>query len=334
MAQLIVKHLNGTATPIEIMDAKTTIGRDADNLICLEDPRVSAHHAAILEADGKHILHDLNSSNGTKVNGETIVEFELHDDDILSFGDTECFYKAGLTGPRIVEEARQPQADAGSKPAGSRRVKTTLVVLGLLILCGAIAIAVVSIHPFSPSASDSKSGPDQTSGTPDPTSSEPDPTPSVVTPLSNNPELAALAELLAEPIESSGDTPPADSNFEDERARTRQILEGLQNFQTDNNDLLAIARQADNLAFEGGNVLNEIAAVDNVQPDNWDTVASVGGIILNKTPDKNASFQAKAQYVGETIQSAVKVIQWVRGRFNKSQYGRNGAGPEGVMALS
>jgi hypothetical protein len=213
-------------------------------------------------------------------------------------------------------------------------VKTTLVVLGLLILCGAIAIAVVSIHPFSPSASDSKSGPDQTSGTPDPTSSEPDPTPSVVTPLSNNPELAALAELLAEQIESSGDTPPADSNFEDERARTRQILEGLQNFQTDNNDLLAIARQADNLAFEGGNVLNEIAAVDNVQPDNWDTVASVGGIILNKTPDKNASFQAKAQYVGETIQSAVKVIQWVRGRFNKSQYGRNGAGPEGVMALS
>ncbi len=53
---------DGLPTPV-------TIGRENENTVRLNDDRISRFHAKIQEADGKIILTDLQSTNGTRVNG-------------------------------------------------------------------------------------------------------------------------------------------------------------------------------------------------------------------------------------------------------------------------
>jgi pSer/pThr/pTyr-binding forkhead associated (FHA) protein len=59
-----------------------TIGREEGNTIQLNDERVSRYHVKIQEDHNKLVITDLESTNGTKVNGEDI---QLR---ILRFGDT------------------------------------------------------------------------------------------------------------------------------------------------------------------------------------------------------------------------------------------------------
>ena len=49
-----------------------TLGRREDNIIMLDDHYVSGHHAKIYTKNNQDILEDLNSTNGTVVNGENI----------------------------------------------------------------------------------------------------------------------------------------------------------------------------------------------------------------------------------------------------------------------
>ena len=64
-----------------------TIGRAADNDIHLDDPALSSHHAKIVTVLTASHIEDLNSSNGTYVNGQTIVEHTLHSGDVITLGN-------------------------------------------------------------------------------------------------------------------------------------------------------------------------------------------------------------------------------------------------------
>ena len=67
-----------------------TIGRHADCGICLPDRRVSSRHAQIRWADGHYLLTDLNSKNGTYINGRRITApTPLHNGD--AFQIAFCF---------------------------------------------------------------------------------------------------------------------------------------------------------------------------------------------------------------------------------------------------
>ena len=66
----------------------TTIGRSQDNDICLENSRVSKHHAKITEQNGHFYILDLSSTNGTRVNGKFIRKTTLlYPGDQIFFGD-------------------------------------------------------------------------------------------------------------------------------------------------------------------------------------------------------------------------------------------------------
>lgn len=67
------------ATPI-------TIGREEDNTIQLNDERVSRFHAKIQEDNGRLILTDLESTNGTRVNGHPVQMRVLQIGDHLALG--------------------------------------------------------------------------------------------------------------------------------------------------------------------------------------------------------------------------------------------------------
>jgi hypothetical protein len=73
-----------------------TIGRLADCQIVLADPNVSRRHAEIRkeeDTDG-HVLLDLGSTNGTKVNGAAIRSQRLRDGDEITLGATQLRYEA------------------------------------------------------------------------------------------------------------------------------------------------------------------------------------------------------------------------------------------------
>ena len=69
-----------------------TLGREDDNTIRLNDERVSRFHAKIQEDAGRIILTDLDSTNGTRVNGHPVQMRVLQHGDQLSIGRCLLIY--------------------------------------------------------------------------------------------------------------------------------------------------------------------------------------------------------------------------------------------------
>ena len=62
------------------------IGRGVDNDLVLRDVRVSRHHAAIEPSPHGWIVRDLQSTNGTYVNGRRVQELEIDQGTEVSLG--------------------------------------------------------------------------------------------------------------------------------------------------------------------------------------------------------------------------------------------------------
>src|SRR6266540_3235713 len=77
-----------------------TIGRDPENDLVLDDRRVSRRHAEIRLRLGRYTLYDLQSTNGTFVNGRRVAEVVLSDGDRIAIGGSELVLQqeAGQAG--------------------------------------------------------------------------------------------------------------------------------------------------------------------------------------------------------------------------------------------
>src|SRR5215469_15191369 len=85
---------------------ETHIGRSPDNDLVLPDDEVSRRHAAIRLVDDSHVLVDLESANGTRVNGEPIKEKTLAAGDSISIGPYIVVYSRGV-GTTVRYEERK-----------------------------------------------------------------------------------------------------------------------------------------------------------------------------------------------------------------------------------
>lgn len=75
------------------VDGVLTIGRSDRNDIVVRDPKASRRHAEITVENGQIVVRDLESLNGTKVNGELIAgEYPLREGDVVAVGDTPFVY--------------------------------------------------------------------------------------------------------------------------------------------------------------------------------------------------------------------------------------------------
>lgn len=68
------------------------IGRDPQNDVVLDDRRVSRKHAEVRLRLGRYTLYDLQSTNGTYVNGRRVAEKVLEDKDKISIGGLEIVF--------------------------------------------------------------------------------------------------------------------------------------------------------------------------------------------------------------------------------------------------
>ncbi len=70
-----------------------TLGRRGDNDIVIRDPFISKNHFKILEDEDEYYLEDLNSANGTYLNGEILEDVaKLTNGDIIKTGSIEFLF--------------------------------------------------------------------------------------------------------------------------------------------------------------------------------------------------------------------------------------------------
>jgi len=94
LARLRVLEPTGGDRTILLEGGGLTIGRAPDNGLVLGDARASRHHAHLHLRQGTLVLVDLDSQNGTIVNGQRVTEVALGVGDQILIGDTRLLIEA------------------------------------------------------------------------------------------------------------------------------------------------------------------------------------------------------------------------------------------------
>jgi pSer/pThr/pTyr-binding forkhead associated (FHA) protein len=162
MARLILSLDGQVLAEYNMNKERYTIGRLPDNDIRIDNPAVSGHHSLIINILNDSFLEDLNSTNGTYVNGKLIKKHALQHGDVITAGHHQLrfvedddaqqdeFEKTMVIQPsqRPVEKVRTAhEAVEASVPSGATTTRRALRESGapqqkkakLQVLSGAFA---------------------------------------------------------------------------------------------------------------------------------------------------------------------------------------------------
>jgi pSer/pThr/pTyr-binding forkhead associated (FHA) protein len=86
MARLILSLDSQVLAEYNMSKERYTVGRLPDNDVRIDNPAVSGHHSLIINILNDSFLEDLNSTNGTYVNGKLIKKHALQHGDVITIG--------------------------------------------------------------------------------------------------------------------------------------------------------------------------------------------------------------------------------------------------------
>ena len=93
MAKLFLKFEAAVLKEVTLSQGVVTIGRLPDNLVQVDNPAVSGHHAKIYWETDHYVLEDNDSTNGTYVNNRRITKVPLNDGDQVLVGKHTVLFK-------------------------------------------------------------------------------------------------------------------------------------------------------------------------------------------------------------------------------------------------
>ena len=97
MSKLILKFQGILIKEYSLDKPSLTVGRKDDNDICIDHMAVSGHHARIDKREGNaesfYTVTDLNSTNGTFVNGKKMTTAVLKPNDWITIGRHILYFK-------------------------------------------------------------------------------------------------------------------------------------------------------------------------------------------------------------------------------------------------
>jgi pSer/pThr/pTyr-binding forkhead associated (FHA) protein len=116
MARLILSLDSQVLAEYNMSKERYTIGRLPDNDVRIDNPAVSGHHSLIINILNDSFLEDLNSTNGTYVNGKLIKKHALQHGDVITVGHHQLRFSD--------QQANQTEQDEFEKtmviPAGQQ----------------------------------------------------------------------------------------------------------------------------------------------------------------------------------------------------------------------
>jgi hypothetical protein len=119
MSKLVLFLPDGTTLDVPLARERTTIGRRADNDICLPHLAVSGEHAVVVTILADSFLEDLQSTNGTLVNDKPVAKHFLRDRDEIEIGRHKLVYcvddDAVFESKAVVGMARIAERDFGGR---------------------------------------------------------------------------------------------------------------------------------------------------------------------------------------------------------------------------
>jgi pSer/pThr/pTyr-binding forkhead associated (FHA) protein len=130
MAKLVLLSAGMTGRTHELKVDKTTIGRVEDNTFQIAEPSVSSHHCEVLLRGTDVVVRDLNSTNGTYINGEKISETVLKAGQVLRLGQIEMRLETEST-PSSATPSTTPSTPPPTTPAKKPLDQTMVMQRGV-----------------------------------------------------------------------------------------------------------------------------------------------------------------------------------------------------------
>jgi pSer/pThr/pTyr-binding forkhead associated (FHA) protein len=104
MARLMLSLDGQVLAEYNMNKERYTIGRLPDNDIRIDNPSVSGHHSLIINILNDSFLEDLNSTNGTYVNGKLIKKHAMQHGDVITVGHHQLRFVDSQSGDTSQEE--------------------------------------------------------------------------------------------------------------------------------------------------------------------------------------------------------------------------------------
>jgi pSer/pThr/pTyr-binding forkhead associated (FHA) protein len=104
MARLILSLDNQVLAEYNMTKERYTIGRLPDNDVRIDNPAVSGHHSLIINILNDSFLEDLNSTNGTYVNGKLVKKHALQHGDVITIGHHQLRFSDQQTNETEQDE--------------------------------------------------------------------------------------------------------------------------------------------------------------------------------------------------------------------------------------
>lgn len=118
MAKLILKFQNSILKEVNVSgDNEVSIGRSPDNGIVIDNPAVSNKHARVYSEEGRLMLEDFGSLNGTFVNGQRVKQVSLKAGDAVNVGKHTILVLEGAEVPVSSSASKSTSTAVMDRPA-------------------------------------------------------------------------------------------------------------------------------------------------------------------------------------------------------------------------
>jgi hypothetical protein len=160
MPRLVAQSPEFAGKTFDLAGPEISVGRVADNRIQIEHASVSGHHAVFKLDQLDYVIRDLESTNGTRINGERITQQKLRRNDILRLGNIELLYDSehappGQPMPQPSERVNLSECASHGRPAHftnaspvGKPVKGRPPKMWTYILAAAVLVAIAGVGYF------------------------------------------------------------------------------------------------------------------------------------------------------------------------------------------
>ena len=167
MSRLVVLSEGLTGRAYELKVDKTTIGRVEDNSFQIPEGSISSHHCEVLLRGSEIVVKDLNSTNGSFINGQQFTgESVLKPGQILRLGQIEIRLESGdavaAAGKKLPDQtmfiqqvvklgsetATKPVHFSGSSPFEKKSNAGTKMFIIVAVVVGVVIIGIIAYFLF------------------------------------------------------------------------------------------------------------------------------------------------------------------------------------------